>query len=170
VYVFDNRMEFLVCATVFRQGINIIDALDRETFGDVKWLAEKMEARGLDNIRYLVRHGVYSAYINARDFIFTLAQLERLVRKKRTGPAVPDEVSSGGALSLSGHLRHCLQMILHPDVCIFMLADRSGPEGDARERKRRLNIRYRIRHKLNLGSRLEYSILLSLILRHGPVN
>ena len=163
VFVFDNRMAFLVCATVCRQAVAVIDTLDRETFSDVKWLVNKMEARGLDNIRYLARHSVYSAYINVRRFIFTLAQLKRIVSKKKKRPAGRNNMLPGEALSLAEHIRESLQDSLLPGVYTFLLADTPAAEGDARERKRRLNIRYRIRHKLNLGSRLEYSMLLSLI-------
>lgn len=159
VHIFINRVEFLACATIFNQAIKIVDVLDRERYKDVIWLAEEMDSRGLIDVYYISRNPVHNPYVRANNFIFYLSQLASLFIKKR---------SVSRELSLPEHLLEHLVKILPVDFYQFIKQEalvRCGSSIYERihGRKYYLNMRYKVRKRLNLKSRFEYGFLLSTI-------
>ena len=147
VHIFINRVEFLACATIFNRAIKIVDVLDRERYKDVKWLAEKMESRGLTNVYYISRNSVHNPYVRENNFIFYLSQLEKVINKKK-------KASSSSLLSdyLHEHLSHTLPVNFYQ----FLKQDALAPgkalvKEDVYGRKYYINMRYKIRKRLKLA-------------------
>lgn len=159
VHIFINRIDFLTCATIFNRAIKIVDVLDRERYKDVKWLAEKMESRGLTNVYYISRNSVHNPYVRENNFIFYLSQLEKVINKKK---------KASSSLFLSDYLHEHLSHTLPVNFYQFLKQDALTPgkalvKGDVHGRKYYLNMRYKIRKRLKLSSKFEYYFLLSMV-------
>ncbi|EPK7358094.1 hypothetical protein M2O40_000684 [Kluyvera ascorbata] len=81
VTFFENRLQFLVCATVLKDAILLIDALPGNS-EDIRWLYPKLKLRGVEhNVHYLVPTRIAASnYMKGFSIVTDILKLKSLCR------------------------------------------------------------------------------------------
>lgn len=81
VIFFDNRLQFLVCATILKNANLLIDAL-HGNHDDIRWLYPKLKLRGIENnVHYLVPSRIVSnSYMKDFSLITDILGLKTICR------------------------------------------------------------------------------------------
>lgn len=85
VTIFDNRLQFLVCATVIRDANLLIDALPGNS-EDIRWLYPKLKSRGIEhNVYYLAPPSIIpSNYMKGFSLVTDILKLKLLCQASGT--------------------------------------------------------------------------------------
>ena len=79
VFFFDNRLEFIVCATILDKPCILIDAID-ETTDNIGWLYSRLAARGLSRRTYFIspEENTGNSYLKLFWLVTTIKELKAL--------------------------------------------------------------------------------------------
>ncbi len=159
VFYFDNRLEFLVSATILDKSYILIDTIG-ENSENIRWLYYRLAARGLLRLTYFIapEDNVGNVFLKIFRLVTTLKDLKQLCErasKHRTteSPCV-----------LKDMLYQRLSTRLSDDHLNFLLRvyDESTSQYRIRN-KYETNKNYYVRNRLALGNGLEMKQLILLL-------
>lgn len=163
IFYFDNRLEFLVSATVLNNSYILIDTIG-ENSEDIRWLYHRLAARELLRLTYFIapdnnKENIYLKFFRLVTTLKDLKQLCDRVSKYRVAesPCVLKDV-----------LYQRLSTRLSNDHLNFLLRvyDKSTSQYRIRN-KCENNKNYYVRNRLALGSGLEMKQLILLLSSHS---
>ncbi|MEJ5048068.1 hypothetical protein [Pantoea nemavictus] len=159
IFYFDNRLEFLVSATVLNKSYILIDTIG-ENSEDIRWLYYRLAARELLRLTYFItpENNKENVYLKSFRLVTTLKDLKQLcdrVSKHRIAESpcvLKDVLYQKLSTRLSGdHLNFLLRVY-----------DKSTSQYQIRN-KCEINKNYYVRNRLALGSGLEMKQLILLL-------
>lgn len=79
IFFFDNRLEFLVCATVFDKPCILIDTI-HEAGNNIRWLYLRLAKRGLGRLTRFIasKNVVMNSFLSVFGVVTTIKELKRL--------------------------------------------------------------------------------------------
>ncbi|EIR1700692.1 hypothetical protein LWM52_004459 [Escherichia coli] len=159
IFFFDNRLEFLVCATIFDNPYILIDTV-HERKESIRWICLRLAERGLfKNVYFIAQAEIAKdSFFKAFGIISTIEELKNICHRAAKLPL------AGAACSLISVLHHRLNSILSED-CLSFLINIYDPTKKTYLSKGRpgTNKLYYLRCKLCLGSSLELKQLISIL-------
>lgn len=159
VFYFDNRLEFLVSATILDKSYILIDTIG-ENSENIRWLYYRLAARGLLRLTYFIapEDNAGNVFLKIFRLVTTLKDLKQLCErasKHRTteSPCV-----------LKDMLYQRLSMRLSDDHLNFLLRVYDESTSQYRiKNKYETNKNYYVRNRLALGNGLEMKQLILLL-------
>ncbi|CAH5856000.1 hypothetical protein AI2905V1_1126, partial [Enterobacter cloacae] len=167
VFFFDNRLEFIVCATILDKPCILIDAID-ETTDNIRWLYSRLAARGLSRRTYFIspEENTGNSYLKLFWLVTTIKELKALCDRAAKLPATekPWEVADV--------IYDRLSVKLSPEHLDFLMTLYDASTGKYRCNDRDdINKNYYLRKRLALGSSSEMKqliVILSTQAYHHP--
>lgn len=159
VFYFDNRLEFLVSATILDKSYILIDTIG-ENSENIRWLYYRLAARGLLRLTYFIapEDNTENVFLKFFRLVTTLKDLKQLCERASKywtteSPCVLKDV-----------LYQRLSMRLSDDHLDFLLRvyDQSTSQYRIRN-KYETNKNYYVRNRLALGNGLEMKQLILLL-------
>ena len=159
VFYFDNRLEFLVSATILDKSYILIDTIG-ENSENIRWLYYRLAARGLLRLTYFIapEDNAENVFLKFFRLVTTLKDLKQLCERASKywtteSPCVLKDV-----------LYQRLSMRLSDDHLDFLLRvyDQSTSQYRIRN-KYETNKNYYVRNRLALGNGLEMKQLILLL-------
>lgn len=159
IFFFDNRLAFLVCATVFDKPYIIIDAV-HETGENIRWLHSRLAVRGLSrHAHFIVPEKIaVNNFLKIFWLITTIKELKKICNRAEKLPLA--ESSS----SLVSVLHHRLKNILSEDYFDFLMHiyDPISKRYLRKDRCDTNKLQY-VKSRLFLGSSLELKQLILML-------
>jgi len=159
VYFFDNRLEFLVCATVFDKPCVLIDTL-HECGETIRWIYSRLSARGgIKNIYFIAPEEIAeNNYLKLFWLVTTIKELHQVCDQASRHPVV------GKSYGLKEALCHQLSVMLSKDHMRFLKAVYDPINSHyVCENKSDINKMLYLRKRLSLGTSLEMKQLIALL-------
>lgn len=159
IYFFDNRLEFVVCATIFEKPCVLIDTI-HECGEDVRWIYTSLSARkGIKNIYFIAPEEIAeNNYLKFFGLVTTIKELKKLCDHAVRFPL------GYRPFKLKDALHHRLSLMLSHDHMTFL--NRVYDSVKRRyvcQSKSDINKMLYLRRRLSLGSGLEMKQLISLL-------
>ncbi len=159
IFYFDNRLEFLVSATVLNNAYILIDTIS-ENSEDIRWLYYRLAARELLRLTYFIapENNKANVYLKSFRLVSTLKDLKQLCDR------VSKHRAAESPCALKDVLYQRLSTRLSHDHLNFLLRvyDKSTSHYRIRN-KCENNKNYYVRNRLALGSGLEMKQLILLL-------
>lgn len=163
VFFFDNRLEFLVCATVFDKPYIIIDTV-HETGENIYWLHSRLAARGLSRqTHFIVSENIAAnSFLKVFELITTIKELKKICSRAAKFTLVKSSCSLVNLLhqrlkdTLSEDYFDFLVKIYDPTNKIYLRKSRSDT-----------NRLHYVKSRLFLGSSLELKQLILMLSSEG---
>ncbi|MEX3020784.1 hypothetical protein AB4K05_14440 [Kluyvera sp. STS39-E] len=159
VFFFTDRLSLIVCASVFKSPLILIDTLDKSS-DDTKWILNKLDERGMGNKAYYIipSAGKINGTIYGFHFVNGVNELNKVCSFQTKN----DETGKG--LTLNEHLYRRVKEKLNDDYFNFLsVFYRNGHFDIVCRSKLESTRRYCIRKKLSMENSLEFKQLLFLI-------
>lgn len=160
VFCFDNRVEFLACATILTHASLIVDTVTTP-LSDIHWLVTKLKVRKLNGSLYFIVRPEWQAEKPTQEpaLIRTLLDLHYVIKYAK---------DTSSDICLKGALMHSLNEKLSVSYQELIGCEISGDESrehyiSVHGRKSYLNRRYQLKTKLNLKTLHEYNHILLMI-------
>jgi len=159
IYFFDNRLEFVVCASIFEKPCVLIDTL-HECGEDVRWIYACLSARkGIKNIYFIAPEEIAeNNYLKLFGLVTTINELKKLCDQAVRTPLgyrpcrLKDALRYRLSLMLSPEHMAFLDAVYDPVTCRYVCEDKSD-----------INKMVYLRNRLSLGNSLEMKQLISLL-------
>ena len=160
VFCFDNRVEFLACATLLTHASLILDTVSAP-LSDIHWLVTKLKVRKLNESLYFIVRSEWQSDKPTQEpaLIRSLLDLHYVIKYAKDTPA---------ETGLKGALMHSLNEKLSISYQQLIDCEINGEESrenyiSLHGRKSYLNRRYQLKTKLNLKTLHEYNHILLMI-------
>ncbi|WP_431623947.1 hypothetical protein [Enterobacter quasihormaechei] len=163
IFFFNNRLAFLVCATVFDKPYIIIDTV-HETGENIRWLHSRLAARGLSRqTHFIVPENIAAnSFLKAFGLITTIKELKKICSRAAKFTLVESSCSLVNVLhqrfkdTLSEDYFDFLVNIYDPTNKIYLRKNRSDTN----------RLQY-VKSRLFLGSSLELKQLILMLSSEG---
>ncbi|WP_258458752.1 hypothetical protein [Enterobacter sp. RIT418] len=159
IFYFDNRLEFLVSATILDKSYILIDTIG-ESSENIRWLYYRLAARGLMRLTYFIapEDNAENGFLKFFRLVTTLKDLKQLCERASKHRA------NENPCVLKDVLYQRLSTRLSDDHLNFLLKVYDKSTSQCRiKNKYEINKNYYVRNRLALGNGLEMKQLILLL-------